>query len=154
MRPSAENNPFAPRNYGSLEQVTERCYIFRNIVNSHIYVGDNGLAVIDTQVNHGLARRLLKTLQDTFSKPILYAINTHYHWDHTNGNAVFKDAGAELVGNRDTADFMRSKAPRQKKFLSSRGFELGPDPLLHDIFMEDCNSFDLGNLTLQLQRGH
>ena len=49
---------------------------------------------------------------------------------------------------------MVSKAPRQKAFLSSRGFELGPDPLLHDIFVEEQNEFDLGGVTLQCSRGH
>ncbi len=153
MKPQMEN-PFAARSYGALEQVSERVYIFRNIVNSSVFVGDKGIAVIDTQVNHALARRLKELLEKTFNKPILYAINTHYHWDHTNGNLVFKEAGAQLVGNKDTADFMVSKAPRQKAFLASRGFELGPDPLLHDIFIEDQDTFDLGNLTIHCQRGH
>lgn len=150
----APENPFAPRQYGRLEQVTDRVYIYRNIVNSSIFVGDDAIAVVDTQVNHALARRLLDQLQKTFNKPVRYAINTHYHWDHTNGNPVFKEAGATLVGNRVTADFMVSKAPRQKAFLASRGFELGPDPSLPDVFIEDQHSFELGNLRLECQRGH
>ena len=153
MKPQMKN-PFAPRQYGELEQINEHVYLFRNIVNSTIFVGSDAIAVIDTQVNHALAQRLLNLLKSTFNKPIRYAINTHYHWDHTNGNPVFKDAGALLVGNRDTADFMVSKAPRQKSFLSSRGFELGPDPLLHDIFIEDQSVFDLGGIHLECSRGH
>ncbi len=147
-------NPFAKRQYGQLEQINQHAYIFRNIVNSTVFVGEKGIAVIDTQVNLALARRLRALLETTFNKPILYAINTHYHWDHTNGNSIFKEAGANLVGNKDTADFMVSKAPRQKAFLASRGFELGPDPLAHDIFIEDQSEFSLGNITLQCSRGH
>ena len=33
-------NPFAPRTYGSLERVTDRVYIFRNIVNSAVIIGE------------------------------------------------------------------------------------------------------------------
>lgn len=153
MKPKM-SNPFAKRSYGSLEQVHEHVYLFRNIVNSTIFVGQDAVAIVDTQVNHQLAKRLLALLQKTFNKPIKYAINTHYHWDHTNGNPVFKEAGAILVGNKATSDFMVSKAPRQKAFLSSRGFELGPDPLLHDIFIEDQAEFDLGGVQLQCSRGH
>ena len=153
MKPQMPN-PFAKRSYGSLEQVHEHVYLFRNIVNSTIFVGDDSIAIVDTQVNHQLAKRLLALLKKTFNKPIKYAINTHYHWDHTNGNPVFKEAGALLVGNKATSDFMVSKAPRQKAFLSSRGFELGPDPLLHDIFIEDQSEFDLGGVHLQCSRGH
>ena len=75
MRPAG--NPFAPRTYGSLEQLTPRVGLWRNIVNSTVFVGDKGLAVVDTQVNHGLAKRLLKAISAAYGKPILYAINTH-----------------------------------------------------------------------------
>ena len=122
MRPAS--NPFAPRTYGSYEPLSARAGIWRNIVNTTVFIGDRGLAVVDTQVNHALARRVLSTLATQFpGKPILYAINTHYHWDHTNGNEVFKSAGATLIASRRTATAMVERAPRQKGFLSSRGFE-------------------------------
>ena len=151
---AADRNPFAPRTYGSLERLSPRVAIWRNIVNSTVFIGDRGLAVVDTQVNHALAKRLRQRLQDEFRKPILFVINTHYHWDHTNGNAVFAETGATLIANRDTADFMVSKAPRQKGFLASRGFDLGPDPLIPTVFAEECGPLDLGGLTLHLSRGH
>jgi glyoxylase-like metal-dependent hydrolase (beta-lactamase superfamily II) len=151
---TAANNPFAPRTYGSLERISARVAIWRNIVNSTVFIGERGLAVVDTQVNQALARRLRQRLQDEFGKPILFAINTHYHWDHTNGNVVFAEVGATLIANRDTADYMVSKAPRQKSFLASRGFDLGPDPLVPTVFAETCGPLDLGGLTLHLSRGH
>jgi cyclase len=153
MRPAA--NPFAPREYGHLDRVSDRVYLWRNIVNSGVFVGERGLAVVDTQVNHALARRLLTALQQQFpDKRVLYAINTHYHWDHTNGNTVFKQAGATLVASRRTAAAMVERAPLQKGFLSSRGFELGPDPQLPDVFADEAKSLDLGGLTLELKLGH
>jgi cyclase len=153
MKPAA-GNPFAPRDYGQLEPVNGRVAIWRNIVNSAIFIGDKGIAVVDTQVNHALARRLLEKIQTTYAKPVLYAINTHYHWDHTNGNVVFKNVGATLLAGKRTADFMVSRAPRQKGFLSSRGFDLGPDPLLPDAFTDDLRSIDLGGLKLEFHSGH
>lgn len=153
MPPPPAGNPFAPRTYGQLEQLSPRVYIWRNIVNSTIFVGDKGIAVVDTQVNQALAKRLLAVIQKEFAKPVRYAINTHYHWDHTNGNAVFANAGATLVANRDTVDFMVTKAPRQKDFLAGRGFELGPDPTLPEVFAETVGPLDLGGLTLELSRG-
>jgi len=53
-------NPFARRTYGTLERVTERVYLFRNIVNSVIILGDEASAVIDTQVNVSMAERLVQ----------------------------------------------------------------------------------------------
>ncbi len=147
-------NPFAPRNHGQLERLGERVWLFRNIVNSTVFVGDRGIAVVDTQVNQALARRLLAAIGTISAKPIAFAINTHYHWDHTAGNAVFQRAGATLVAGRTTAGYMTSRAPRQKGFLASRGFELGPDPVVPTVFAEDSPTLDLGGITLDLRRGH
>jgi glyoxylase-like metal-dependent hydrolase (beta-lactamase superfamily II) len=144
-------NPFAPRTYGSLLRVTDRVYIFRNIVNSAIVFGDDAIAVIDTQVNESSARRLLQQIRDMSDKPVRYAINTHYHWDHTGGNHVFKDAGATVLSSAKTYEFIQLRTPRQKAFLLSRGFELGPDPYLADETIAQPRELELGNQRLCLQ---
>ena len=144
-------NPYAPRTYGSLQRVTERVYIFRNIVNSAVILGDEAIAVIDTQVNEALARRLLQHIRTLSDKPIRYAINTHYHWDHTGGNYVFKAAGATVLSSARTREFIQGRTPRQKAFLLSRGFELGLDPYLADETIADIGELDLGNQRLCLQ---
>lgn len=143
-------NPFAPRQYGQLVKVTERVYLFRNIVNSSIIIGDNGVAVIDTQVNQMMARRLYNAIRTVTDKPILYAINTHYHWDHTNGNTVFHQAGATVVAREMTKDFMVNRAPRQEAFLRSRGFTLGDPPFLPQQTFTQETELDLGNQPLHL----
>ena len=149
MRNISEN-PFAPRQYGQLVKVTERVYLFRNIVNSSIVIGDNGVAVIDTQVNQMMAQRLLKAIRTVTDKPILYAINTHYHWDHTNGNTIFHGAGATVVAREMTKDFMVKRSPRQEAFLRSRGFTLGDAPFLPQETFEHEIELDLGNQPLHL----
>ena len=149
MRNISEN-PFAPRQYGQLVKVTERVYLFRNIVNSSIVIGDNGVAVIDTQVNQMMAQRLLKAIRTITDKPILYAINTHYHWDHTNGNTIFHGAGATGVAREMTKDFMVNRSPRQEAFLRSRGFTLGDAPFLPQETFEREIELDLGNQPLHL----
>ncbi len=143
-------NPFAPRQYGQLVKVTERVYLFRNIVNSSIIIGDNAVAVIDTQVNQMMARRLYNAIRTITDKPILYAINTHYHWDHTNGNIIFRQAGATVVAREMTKDFMVNRAPRQEAFLRSRGFTLGDPPFLPQQTFTHETELDLGNQPLHL----
>ncbi len=145
-----KTNPFAPRQYGELFKVTDRVYIFRNITNSSFVIGDRAVAVIDTQVNFPSAERLLSLVRSVTDKPIEVVINTHYHWDHTNGNQLFKDQGAVIISSKLTKDFMVRRAPRQKEFLSGRGFELGNDPLLPEITFEGQHEIDLGNMPLRL----
>ncbi len=145
-----QENPFAPRQYGQLVKVTDRVYLFRNIVNSSIIIGDNGVAVIDTQVNQMMGKRLLKAIRTITDKPILYAINTHYHWDHTNGNIIFRQEGATVVAREMTKDFMVNRAPRQEDFLRSRGFTLGDPPFLPQQTFTHETELDLGNQPLHL----
>lgn len=149
MRPPREN-PYAPRQYGAVQKVTDRVYLFRNIVNSSFIIGDRGVAVIDTQVNQPMARRLLQAIRSVTDKPILYTINTHYHWDHTNGNMIFHREGGTVISRAMTKEFMVSRAPRQKAFLQSRGFELGDDPYLPDQTFQIETELELGNQPLHL----
>jgi len=143
-------NPFARRTYGALERVTERVYLWRNIVNSVIVLGDEASAVIDTQVNEPMAKRLVQHVRTLSDKPLRYAINTHYHWDHTAGNHVCKRAGATVVSSALTRTFIATRATRQRAFLASRGFELGPMPYLADVIVTDTHELDLGNQRLCL----
>lgn len=145
-----KNNAFAPRCYGELKRVTDRIYIVRNITNSSFVIGDCSVAVIDTQVNAASAEEFLRLLRSVTDKPIEYVINTHYHWDHTNGNALFKKEGATVVSSRLTKEFMISRSERQKEFLAGRGFELGKDPFLPERTFEGCLELDLGNMPLHL----
>ena len=147
---SAER-PFAPRAYGRLERVTARVYLFRNVVNSVVVLGDDAAAVIDTQVNAPMARRLLERVRDLSDKPLRWAINTHYHWDHTAGNGIFQEAGAVLVSSALTRDFMQTRAARQQAFLASRGFEPGSEPCLADETVPGDREIDLGNQRLVLK---
>jgi len=148
--PKIDHNPFAPRRYGELHRVTDRVYILRNITNSSFVIGDRSVAVIDTQVNFPSAAELLRLLRTVTDKPIEYVINTHYHWDHTNGNALFKKEGATVVSSKLTKEYMTLRAPRQKEFLSGRGFELGEDPFLPEKTFEGEMMLDLGNMPLRL----
>ncbi len=143
-------NPFAPRKYGELQKITDRVYIYRNITNSSFVIGDRGVAVIDTQVNFSTAIQVLKSIRSVTDKPITHVINTHYHWDHTNGNQLFKNEGAEIISSKLTREFMVKRAPRQKEFLSGRGFELGNDPFLPETTFENEFILNLGNMPLRL----
>jgi tetratricopeptide (TPR) repeat protein len=46
---------------------------------------------------------------------------------------------------------IQERTPRQKAFLESRGFALGPDPYLADMTVSEPHDLDLGNQRLRLQ---
>ena len=148
---NSTERPFAPRTYGRLERVTPRVYLFRNVVNSVVVLGEDAVAVIDTQVNPPMAKRLLAHVKALSDKPLRWAINTHYHWDHTAGNNIFREAGATLVSSALTREFMQTRAVRQQAFLASRGFEPGPEPCLAEEAETGEREIELGNQRLILK---
>ena len=98
-----------------------------------------------------MARRLLAHVRALSDKPLRWVVNTHYHWDHTAGNGVFREAGATLVSSALTREFMHTRAARQQAFLASRGFEIGPEPCLADETVAGEREIDLGNQRLILK---
>ena len=65
-----------------------------------------GLVVIDTGIAPSLARKYRKIIEREFDRSdFLYVINTHYHYDHSNGNQVFADA--EIIGHELSPTGMR-----------------------------------------------
>ena len=55
-------------------------------------VGEDGIVIVDDQYAP-LADKIRAALKGITDKPVRFIINTHYHGDHTGGNALFqKDA--------------------------------------------------------------
>jgi glyoxylase-like metal-dependent hydrolase (beta-lactamase superfamily II) len=52
-------------------------------------VGDDGIVIVDDQFAP-LADRIQAALKGITDKPVRFIINTHYHPDHTGGNAYFQ----------------------------------------------------------------
>lgn len=52
-------------------------------------VGEDGIVVVDDQYAP-LAEKIQAALKGVTDKPVRFIINTHYHGDHTGGNAFFQ----------------------------------------------------------------
>src|SRR5215831_4010537 len=77
--------------------------------NAGFIVGSNGVVVVDTFVSVAAARDLLAEIRKVTNMPIRFVINTHYHLDHTGGNAVFAEAGATIVAQRNLRGWLRTE---------------------------------------------
>src|SRR6201997_5954608 len=61
-------------------------------------IGEDGIVIVDDQFAP-LAEKIqasLKSLGVT-DKPVRFVINTHYHGDHTGGNAPFANVGSTVI---------------------------------------------------------
>jgi len=61
-------------------------------------VGDDGIVIVDDQYAP-LADKIAAALKNigVTDKPVRFVINTHYHGDHTGGNAPFATKGATVI---------------------------------------------------------
>jgi glyoxylase-like metal-dependent hydrolase (beta-lactamase superfamily II) len=57
--------------------------------NIGVSVGDDGIVVVDDQYAP-MAEKIAAALKGISDKPVRFVINTHYHGDHTGGNAFFQ----------------------------------------------------------------
>ncbi len=60
--------------------------------NIGVSVGDDGIVIVDDQFAP-LAPKIRAALKGITDKPIRFILNTHYHGDHTGGNAEFSKDG-------------------------------------------------------------
>jgi cyclase len=123
-----------------VKEVADGVYAFigdNGATNSGFVVTDAGVVVIDTQGPRKLAVELKEKIRDTAGdRPVIYAVNTHYHGDHTFGNQFFKSAVREIIAHDYTREALISKdkghRTRFKKFFgedSLMGFNFTPPGL-------------------------
>src|SRR5437588_5283027 len=77
--------------------------------NAGFIVGSNGVVVVDTFVAVDPAKELLAEIRKITIPPVRYVVNTHYHLDHTGGNAVFSEAGAAILAHRNVRGWLRTE---------------------------------------------
>lgn len=90
--------------------------------NIGVVSGDQGLLLIDAGYPQ-LATRLRAAFERVSSQPVRLVVDTHYHWDHTGGNAGWAKSGALVVATERT----RANLIEKQKSDQNRPGEFLPD---------------------------
>src|SRR3970040_1221723 len=61
-------------------------------LNIGVVVSEGGVLVIDTRCTHAEADELLREIRSLTLLPVRWVVDTHWHWDHTFGNARLGEA--------------------------------------------------------------
>jgi cyclase len=65
--------------------------------NAAIFVLDRDVLVVDAHSKPSAAAALLAQIKkEVTEKPVRYLVNSHFHWDHTQGDAAYKTASANV----------------------------------------------------------
>jgi cyclase len=57
--------------------------------NNVAIIGSRDVLVVDTGTTPAAARAFIEDLRLVTPKPVRYVVNTHFHYDHTDGNQVY-----------------------------------------------------------------
>jgi cyclase len=68
--------------------------------NIAVYENPDGLILVDDQWVE-LSPKIKHLLQGISSKPVKYILNTHFHYDHSDGNKVFGKQGAIIISHEN-----------------------------------------------------
>ncbi|MDT0644323.1 MBL fold metallo-hydrolase [Zunongwangia sp. F363] len=84
--------------------------------NIGILTGEDGVFMIDDQFA-ALTPKIKATLDSLTGQPVKFLLNTHFHGDHTGGNANFKKSGAVLVAQENVRQRLKenSENPAEDK---------------------------------------
>ena len=66
--------------------------------NNVVIVNDEDVVLVDDGLTPAAARAFLEDIKLLTNKPVSAVINTHFHYDHTDGNSVFPPA-VQIIGH-------------------------------------------------------
>jgi cyclase len=107
MAPAASSQLF------DLEKVAEGVYFARarpaavGNCNAGIFVNASDVLVVDAHSKPSAAAALISQIKrEVTPKPVRYLVDTHFHWDHAQGNAAYRDVGAKILASAKTKQLL------------------------------------------------
>jgi glyoxylase-like metal-dependent hydrolase (beta-lactamase superfamily II) len=90
--------------------------------NIGVVLGDREALVIDTRSTYGQAREILADLRSLTADPVTVVVDTHGHFDHAFGNAIFRPA--TIWGHEGCGVFMERTGEARKMKIAAETPEL------------------------------
>jgi len=82
--------------------------------NAGFVIGQDSVLIFDTFGTPAAIEELIAEIQTLTKLPIKYAVNSHYHLDHTGGNQVLTARGVPIIAHENVMIWQTTK---NKKFL-------------------------------------
>ena len=91
--------------------------------NAAIFVNSHDVLVVDAHSKPSAAAALIAQIKkEITNKPVRYLVNTHYHFDHTQGDAAYKAGGAKVdIIASDTTKQLMTQFSRKRLQASIEG---------------------------------
>jgi cyclase len=84
--------------------------------NAGFVIGDEGVLIFDTFFTPAALEELIGEISALTKLPIKFAVNSHYHLDHTGGNQVLVARGVPIIAHDNVLKWQTTK---NKRFLQT-----------------------------------
>ena len=115
--------------------------------NIAVLTGPDGKVLVDAGIRVSEAH-IRKTLGDLGDDPITHLINTHWHFDHADGNEWVHAAGAKIIAQENTRKYL-SQVQRVEDW-DYNFLPLGAGGIPDDVFAKE-RTLKLNGSTLELR---
>ncbi len=102
--------------------------------NVAVLTGPDGKVLIDAGISVSRLQ-MTKALADLSADPIRYLINTHWHFDHSDGNAWLNAMGAKIIAQENTRKYL-SQVQRVEDW-DYNFLALPPNGIPSDVFASE-----------------
>ena len=101
----------------STERITDNLHVlFGNGGNILVSTGDDGVLLVDDQMPEA-KNVILRAIRKLGGRSVDYVINTHWHFDHAEGNNVFGPSGAQIIAQENSRYMMLNPQPINLSFI-------------------------------------
>ncbi|MGA2998949.1 MBL fold metallo-hydrolase [Bradyrhizobium sp.] len=115
--------------------------------NVAVLTGPDGMVLIDAGI--GVSQpQMAKALAGLGADPVTHLINTHWHFDHTDGNTWLHEAGAKILAHQNTRKYL-TEVQRVDEW-DYNFLPLPPGGIPSDVFATERN-LKLNGLSIDLK---
>jgi len=101
----------------TIEKISDNVHVLFGLGgNILVSTGDDGVLLVDDQMPE-LKYKILRSLRKIGGKSVDYVINTHWHFDHAEGNLAFGPDGAKIVAHENSRNMMLNPKPINLSFI-------------------------------------
>ena len=89
-----------------IQKITDNLYLFFGLGgNVAVSIGDDGVLIVDDQIP-SLIPKIKDSIKEIGGGDLVYAINTHWHFDHAEGNLALDPKITKIISQSNARDYM------------------------------------------------
>jgi len=89
-----------------IQKITENLYLFFGLGgNIAVLIGDDGVLIVDDQIP-SLIPKIKDAIKEIGGGDLVYTINTHWHFDHAEGNLALDPNITKIISQSNARDYM------------------------------------------------